>query len=261
MTDAENGKRAGFRWLALDSSTSNLTIAITEDRRLLAESHSLSERNHSIRLMPAVEELLKSLNMKMEHIQGIAAGQGPGSYTGVRIAVTVAKTMAWALGLPLVGVSSLEALARGAGRRFAGERGSRQWIVPVMDARRGQAYTGLYADEPGSGGCLEQDGIRLMASWLEAIADRLAKERDHPPARVIFAGDVEPFLDLIRSFRPSWPGGKGEVRYAAQLVEAYDVGMLADARYLRGECDPVHDFGPNYTQMAEAEKKWLAART
>src|SRR5690606_19462657 len=81
-------------WLALDTSTAAMTIALVRSGEAVAKSDSLSERNHSIRLLPAVEELLASQGMKAKDLAGVAVGHGPGSYTGIRIGVTVAKMLA-----------------------------------------------------------------------------------------------------------------------------------------------------------------------
>ena len=99
--------------LAIDTSTSAMTVAILENGHLLGEISSHAERNHSLGLLPHIQDLLSRLGMKPRDLGSVAAGQGPGSYTGVRIAVSVAKTFAWSLGLDLIGMSSLEAMAIG----------------------------------------------------------------------------------------------------------------------------------------------------
>src|SRR3954451_3344025 len=93
--------------------------------------------------MPAIETLLKDCETTPSELDKIVVAKGPGSYTGVRIGVTIAKTLAWTLKIPLSGVSSLEVLAAN-GRYFDG------LISPLFDARRGQLYTGLYEMEKDS---------------------------------------------------------------------------------------------------------------
>ena len=109
--------------LALDTATSSMTIAVLEDGQLIQQSSSNVERNHSLHLMPHIQKLLADLDMKAKDLKAVAVGRGPGSYTGVRIGVTAAKTFAWALGLDLIGVSSLEAMALGGLRQYAASRG------------------------------------------------------------------------------------------------------------------------------------------
>src|SRR5690606_20357531 len=91
-----------------------LSVAVVRDGELLVEEISAMAVNHSLRAMPAIEELLAKAGLEPANIDAIAVSEGPGSYTGVRIGVTIAKTLAWTLGKPLVGVSSLKVLATNA---------------------------------------------------------------------------------------------------------------------------------------------------
>jgi tRNA threonylcarbamoyladenosine biosynthesis protein TsaB len=230
-------------WLAMDTSTTTLTVALMDGTTLLAEHSDRAERNHSIRLVPAIEDLLRTANVSKQELSAIAVGHGPGSYTGVRIAATVAKTFAWSLGIPLVGVSSLAALALSAALESSDEHAD--WYVPVMDARRGQAYTGLYERVTTA------DGITLMKE-LEADANRLAEpwfQAIQTDKTWCVVGETDAFGKALQ-----------ETKAANHYVEmrAYAVGLLAIDRFNRGEQDDVHTFVPNYTQLAEAEVKWLA---
>ncbi len=123
--------------LAIDSSNVAMGVGLSNDGQVLGEVITNVKKNHSVRLMPAIEHLMNDVGMTPDSIDRIAVAMGPGSYTGVRIGVTVAKTLAWTLQKELVGVSSLEVLAQN-GSFFEG------LIVPFFDARRGQAFTGLY---------------------------------------------------------------------------------------------------------------------
>ncbi len=254
MTDYRNRQTSG-KLLAFDTSTAAMTIAVMDGDTLLGETHSRAERNHSIRLVPSIEQLLRFLNMTAADLDGIAVGRGPGSYTGVRIGVTVAKTFAWARGLPLIGVSSLAALAFGGidqGRRKAG---AVQWAVPLMDARRGQVYTGIYgAGGPITWDCIMEDGIRLMSRFAVQVAER-AESAQLKPDVITFIGEVEPFREAICRVSDRW---RGEVAAVDADIRACNVGRLAWLRWAEGEREAVHDFVPNYTQLAEAEAKWLA---
>ncbi|MGG6314534.1 tRNA (adenosine(37)-N6)-threonylcarbamoyltransferase complex dimerization subunit type 1 TsaB, partial [Paenibacillus macerans] len=89
------------RILALDTSTSALAVAVMEDGRLLAERNIHAERNHSAYLVTAIGECLAAAGLAKRDLTGIAVGIGPGSYTGIRIAVTTAKTIPFAASDPL----------------------------------------------------------------------------------------------------------------------------------------------------------------
>lgn len=255
MADKENQLTV----LALDTSTASLTAAAVRGGVVLGSVQSLSERNHSVQVVPVVQKLLKNCGLSGEDLDIIAVGQGPGSYTGVRIAVSVGKTLAWAWNKPLVGVSSLETLALGAWENQDGASGGGTvWVVPVMDARRGQVYTARWAaDASGRWERLDADGIRLAAEWMEKLR---AEAAAGGATEIWIVGDPEKHADV-------WQYGAGEsgaVRLIPHLMEAGAAAKLAVQRYRRGEQDPVHAFVPNYTQLAEAEvklqAKLLAAR-
>lgn len=250
-TPGGSGDSSGI-WLALDTATASMTVALARDGRVLAERDSRSERNHSIRLMPEVDSLLAEAGIAPADLAGIAVGHGPGSYTGIRIGVTVAKMMAWALNVPLSAVSSLEALAYGAVQR--GLEGP-AWIVPLMDARRGQVYTGLYGFGPDGWACLAEDGIRPMNDWLNELAERAA-QKPNEAARIVFAGDYAGFEPLLEEFGG---GIEAEVRCDAEPLSAAAVAALARMHGETCRVDDPHNLFPNYTQLSEPEKK-LAAR-
>lgn len=269
------------RVLALDTATAVQAVALLEQGRTVASQSSHAERNHSIQLVPVIEEILNGNGTSPSGVNGIAVGIGPGSYTGVRIGISVAKTMAWALEVPVIGVSSLEALARtayagdvepevaaegaAAGDAPSGDESPLQtasvptvWVVPLLNARRGQAYTALYAAEPdGSWRTLASDGIRLVRDWAEALLT-MATEREESGAastgvpRLLFAGEIEGFQEEIGSLAERW---SGEVTAAAAEIDAAWIGQLGIERWSRGEQDDLHALVPNYTQLAEAEVK------
>lgn len=269
--------------LTFDSSTASLAVAVMVEGRLLAERNITAERNHSVHLITAIEEVLAEAGISKSELAGIAAGVGPGSYTGIRIAVTTAKTLAWSMGLPVAGISSLSAVGLGgwatgtgqppeafaaqaglAGRddaaaaseQAAAGRAPAEWIIPLMDARRGQVYTALFEAAPGElPRRLEPDGIRLMERWVTAVAGRLeALAPEARPSAVWFTGETELHAEAAEALR-ALLGARLEVRpYVLQGVWA---GLLGADRLLRGESDEVHALVPNYTQLAEAEANLL----
>jgi tRNA threonylcarbamoyladenosine biosynthesis protein TsaB len=287
MTDIASAG-CGKPVLALDTSTSALCVAVAGNGRVLADARSIVERSHSVLAVPMVKDALASAGVTKEQLGGIAVGCGPGSYTGVRIAVTIAKTLAWAWGVPLAGVSSLEALALGAAPGDAGpDAGSaREWIVPLMDARRGQVYTALF-ESGGSGGWrrLTGDGIRLMREWADELAERAengcgretagldatspqaASGAGTPaaigpaglPDLIRFVGDPSLHLASIEQLKERLDG-RARVEVRPTVMEGRFVAELGIRRLAAGEADDPHALVPNYTQLAEAEVKLLAGR-
>jgi len=250
--------------LAMDTATATLTVAAARGGRLLGERNSHGERNHSMFLLPAIRELLESLGVTPRDLGGIAVGRGPGSYTGVRIGVSAAKTMAWSLGLPVYDVSTLEAMALGGLARCRLSGREPVWVVPLLDARRGQVFTGCFAAAgPAGDGILPagwmrlaEDGIRPMDRWtgeLKGYADQAGR----PPGILAFVGEVGNFAAQTESLAASWPG---TVEVLEHEVRAADTARLAYPRVLKGQPADLHRLVPNYTQLAEAEAKLLAKR-
>jgi tRNA threonylcarbamoyladenosine biosynthesis protein TsaB len=119
--------------LFIDTATGLLQVALFDEKMIDLHTH-IGKNDHSKTLMVEIEALLKRNNINAKDLTEIIVGEGPGSYTGVRIGVVVAKTLAFTLDIPLYKVSSLEVIAS-----------SRNGIVPVViDARRGNAFCASY---------------------------------------------------------------------------------------------------------------------
>ncbi|MBN2980246.1 tRNA (adenosine(37)-N6)-threonylcarbamoyltransferase complex dimerization subunit type 1 TsaB [Cohnella algarum] len=249
--------------LSFDTSTAVLAAAITRGGAVLDSSLSFTERNHAVRIVSELKELLERNGLSRNEVDAIAAGQGPGSYTGVRIAVTAAKTLAWTWNKPLVGISSLEALAFGAWKEIGPNNGGGEaWIVPLMDGRRGQAYGARFAALPdGSWRRTEEDGIRLFGPWLDKLK-QAAEELPggERPSSIVFVGQTEPFAELVAAAAGALADAGISIEAVPFGMDAGAVGLLAERRIRGGEKDEPHAFVPNYTQLAEAEAKLLAAQ-
>lgn len=128
----------------IDTSNQPMSIAIMQDDTVLAETTSEDKRDHSSQLMPGIQHLFEEAKLKKNDIDGIVVAKGPGSYTGVRIGVTTAKTLAYALNTKLYGVSSLAALAATV------KNDKQKLLVPIIDARREAVYTGVYQNVDGN---------------------------------------------------------------------------------------------------------------
>ncbi|MEH7636317.1 tRNA (adenosine(37)-N6)-threonylcarbamoyltransferase complex dimerization subunit type 1 TsaB [Bacillus pumilus] len=222
--------------LAIDTSNHTLGIALVKDSTVIGESITYLKKNHSVRAMPTVEALMKECDVAPSELSKIVVAKGPGSYTGVRIGVTIAKTLAWTLSIPISAVSSLETLAAN-GQYFDG------WISPLFDARRGQVYTGLYMFEEEKIQEIKQDQNILLTDWLHEL-----KQTRKP---VLFLGqDVHLHEESIRPIL-------GEMAVIAEgAFHNPRPSMLA---FLGADrpAEDVHQLVPNYIRMAEAEVKWL----
>jgi tRNA threonylcarbamoyladenosine biosynthesis protein TsaB len=130
--------------LALDTSTSVASVALYDGRQVLSETTWLAGREHSTRLLVEVDLALGRIGRSRESLTGLVVAHGPGSYTGVRVALSVAKGLAGGLGRPAWGVGSLEVLALAAEPACLPVRA-------VIEAGRGRYATGLFLDGAARG--------------------------------------------------------------------------------------------------------------
>ncbi|MEK5433368.1 tRNA (adenosine(37)-N6)-threonylcarbamoyltransferase complex dimerization subunit type 1 TsaB [Lysinibacillus sp. FSL R7-0073] len=224
-------------WLGIETANTPLSIAVVKDGKVVAEMVQNIKLTHSAGAMPAIEEILARIDVKPNDLDAIAVSEGPGSYTGVRIGVTLAKTLAWTLQKPLVGVSSLKTLAANAAL-YNG------LICPIFDARRGNVYTAVY-----QGVTLEA----LMEDHHAHIDDLLVrlKALEQP---ILFVGtDVDIFWETIVQML-----GDHAVRtpFSIDLPRATEVIHIATKMELPS-VEATHHFVPQYKRIAEAEANWL----
>ena len=224
-------------WLGIDTANAPLSVAIVKEGRVLAETVQNIKITHSVGAMPAVEELFAKANITPSQIDAVAVSEGPGSYTGVRIGVTIAKTLAWTLKKPLVGVSSLQALAANA-KLFNGV------ICPLFDARRQHVYAAAYRGE------LLNEVIHDHHDHIDGLLETLQALNEN----VLFIGtDVELFWDRIKERL----GDKAiRASYTLDLPRAAELIALAEDRELPS-IEAVHHFVPQYRRIAEAEANWI----
>ena len=122
--------------LFLDTCNRNIIIGLLKDNKLISSKVFENDNNLSEKLLPTIKEILNENNIDIKKVNKIFISVGPGSFTGIRIGVTVAKTIAWALNIPIIPISSLEVLAS--------TRTNSKYICSLVDARRGFVYAGLY---------------------------------------------------------------------------------------------------------------------
>jgi len=214
--------------LSFESSSASASVALTEGETLIAQSFQNCGLTHSRTLLPMAEALLANCGIPMAAVDGFAVAAGPGSFPGIRIDTETVKGLAFGLERPCVGVSTLEAMARG----LEGLEGN---ICCVMDARAGQVYNALFTLE---GGTL----LRLCpdrAIPLDELAQEIGKKSQ------ILVGDGAKMCytqkrECCPWLRPApahllYPTGYGVARAALPLFEAGKTvsAQELDAKYLR----------------------------
>lgn len=210
--------------LALDSSNQALSVALVEDGCLLAETLLAIKKNHSISLMPTVDFLVAQVGWTPKDLERIVVAQGPGSYTGLRVAVATAKTLAYTLQIDLVGVSSLQSLVP------AGLSGR---VVPLIDARRNSVYAGVYEN----GRATQADQYWVFEELLASLSGQ---------ENLTFVGEVTNFVEQINQVFP-------EAAIQTSLPSAYQLAVIG--RDLPAV--EVTSFEPAYLKRVEAEENWL----
>jgi len=226
-----------LRILAFESSAKAASVALLEEEILLGEYFQNNGKTHSATLMPMAEQLLRDCNLKAGDLDLIAVGKGPGSFTGVRIGVSAAKGLAWAAEKPVLGVSTLEAMAV----QLLPREGV---ICPVMDARRAQVYNALFAAE---GGAL----TRLAPDRAISLED-LGAELESLEKPIFLVGDGAGLC--YNTLSGTLPSLRLPPPHLCQQ-RASGVALAARARALAGETDTAAGLAPNYIRPSQAERE------
>ncbi len=162
-----------MKLLVMDTSCKTAMAAVCEDGSVLASIQIQDQKTHSVKLLPAVEYILAAAGVSPSELGLVAVTNGPGSYTGLRIGVTTAKAFAYSLGIPLIGLNTLEALAA------ACAVGEEQLVCPMIDARNARVYAALYR------GSAELLSCRALS--CETLCETLRTEC--AGERILFTGD------------------------------------------------------------------------
>ena len=170
--------------LALDSSGLVAGVAVTEDDNLLGEYTINYKKTHSQTLLPMLDEVAKMIELDLNTIDVIAVSAGPGSFTGLRIGSATAKGLALALNKQIVSVPTVGALAYNLW-------GCREQVCPLMDARRQQAYTGLYTFSDGQ--------MQTLLPQCAVGIDEITAKINESGKKTVFLGDGVPvFADYLK---------------------------------------------------------------
>lgn len=227
-----------MRILAIDSSSMVATVAITTDGILNAEYTVNHKKTHSQTLLPMIDEICKTLELDVETIDAIAISGGPGSYTGLRIGSATAKGFGLALNKPIINVPTMDALAY---NMFS----SSYIVCPIMDARRGQVYTGIYRFNGTEMETIKEQCIIMI--------DELIYELDKIGMPVMFLGDgVDTQKDTIESKMAT------EHYYAPASMnrqKASALASLAEIYFKEGKIESAAEHRPDYLRLSQAERE------
>ena len=198
--------------LGIDTSSSSLSVAVMDDDLLKGEFTLNHKLTHSEQMMPLLDSLLSHLELKMSDIDLIGVSVGPGSFTGIRIGVAAANAMAMALDIPVVGISSLEAMAYTAGE-------TAYTIVSTFDAQRDRFYFNAYRFENSELKALEAEDVLEKEDLIKKLESY---------DKVLLLGDAVFINEEL-------PLNVKKAKRAVRYVRASSVCELANRDYLLGK--------------------------
>ncbi len=236
--------------LGIDTVTRLNSTAIVKDGKVLAEITADEGLTHSSRLAQNVETVLKRAKTRLEELSGIAVSKGPGSFTGLRVGLSFAKGLAFSLGLPIAGVSSLDALALRmngtAGKILAAEGVSKTYdelICPALDGKKNEVFFALYA----------KNGKNLLKLTQETNASAAAaseKILQFGAGTVIFQGDA--FSKFGGVFSSAIKGAE-EAPENLRMPSAVATAVLGSGLISEGLAGSFGELLPMYLRSSDAE--------
>ncbi|WP_429033833.1 tRNA (adenosine(37)-N6)-threonylcarbamoyltransferase complex dimerization subunit type 1 TsaB [Aeromonas veronii] len=222
--------------LAVDTATEACSAALLVGDKLFSRWEE-APRDHTRKILPMVQAVLEDAGISLSDLDAIAFGRGPGSFTGVRIGISVAQGLAFGAGVPLIGISTLAAMAQGAYRLDGAQQ-----VLTAIDARMNEVYLGRY---------------ELIDGRMQLVGDEVVSE----PAALVdvrgkLAGPVTCVGTGFETYGETLSGladelAESQVRFPA----AEDMLPLARAAWLAGEAVPVEQATPVYLRDKVTWKK------
>ncbi|WP_204479341.1 tRNA (adenosine(37)-N6)-threonylcarbamoyltransferase complex dimerization subunit type 1 TsaB [Aeromonas veronii] len=222
--------------LAVDTATEACSAALLVGDKLFSRWEE-APRDHTRKILPMVQAVLEDAGISLSDLDAIAFGRGPGSFTGVRIGISVAQGLAFGAGVPLIGISTLAAMAQGAYRLDGAEQ-----VLTAIDARMNEVYFGRY---------------ELIDGRMQLVGDEVVSE---PAALVDVRGKLADRVTCVgtgfETYGETLSGladelADSQVRFPA----AEDMLPLARAAWLAGEAVPVEQATPVYLRDKVTWKK------
>lgn len=223
--------------LGIETATRMSSVALGAREGTIAGRSTAQGRGHVEFLMPAITALCEETGVQLEHLGAVAVDVGPGLFTGMRVGIATAKTIAQTLTIPLIGVASLDLLAFGV-------RYSPKLIVPCIDAKRGEVFAAFYRAVHGG---VERESDYTSMAPEDVVAEVVAR-REH----ALLVGDGAPAYQEVFS-------GVEEIEFASpvrQHPSAEVLVELAIPRIEREDFVSPEQLEPLYVRRSDAEIKW-----
>ncbi len=224
--------------LGLDSSGLVASVAVVEDDNMLAEYTVNYKKTHSQTLLPMLDEIATMIELDLSTIDAIAIAGGPGSFTGLRIGSATAKGLGLALDKPLIQIPTVDGIAYNL-------CGAQELVCPLMDARRSQAYTGLYEFHGNEMEVLVQQcavGIEEIIEIVNSFEREVAFLGDGVP---VFRAYIEEYCQVPYRFAPAHMNKQ----------RASALAVLAQQYYAEGKLQTAAEHRPDYLRLSQAERE------
>lgn len=219
--------------LSIETSTKVCSVALHQSGELVAESTLYVDKSHSEKLALLIKDLLSYAEIETNDLIAVAIASGPGSYTGLRIGTSTAKGLCYALDIPLIAVSTLEAMAYGVAKSIT----EHILLCPMLDARRMEVYTMLLDKELG---VLQPTEAKIIdeQSYVEQLKNN----------KIVFFGNGAAKCEAFLGHN------KNAVFITTQSVSAVNVGDLAWNKFQQNTFEDLAYFEPEYLKEFKAIK-------
>ena len=224
--------------LSLDCATECATVALLSEDKLLGEININNKKQHSTILMPMIDELLKSTQLSLNNVDGFVVSKGPGSFTGLRVGMSTIKALSQASKKPFISISTLDGLAN----NLYGTNGI---ICPIMDALRGNVYTGLYK--------FDNDKLVTLKEPYVISIDELLHDLKAKNEKIYFIGDgTFKFSEKLKEEISNCSIAPCHLNVA----KASSLGEIGLNLIKSGVTDDIYAASPIYLRLSQAEREY-----
>ncbi len=211
--------------LLIETSTTSCSVALIEGVNVIAAKEANERNIHASHITIFIDEVMKYSGKEYTDLNAIAVSKGPGSYTGLRIGVSTAKGLCFALNIPLISVSTLQSMADGLTK--SQEVSDSAYLIPMIDARRMEVYTAVYKSD-----------LTLVEDVNAKIVDQFSFFDFQDKQLILFGDGAEKFKELF-SKRPN-------IKFLAFQNSATHLAHLAHEKFIKGEIENMAYFEPFY---------------
>jgi tRNA threonylcarbamoyladenosine biosynthesis protein TsaB len=235
--------------LGIDTATSTGGVGIVEanasSTRVLADDSRVAGRTHGARILEQMDAALEAAGLDLASVDAFAVANGPGSFTGLRVGMATAKSLAWSCGRPIVGVPTLEAWAsRALGQKDQGDGAAGHAVAVVLDARKGEVYRAAF----GADGAGLKRLLPEAVESPEACVTALTRLRGDASSLTLLGDGAKRYAESFAALRDVERISMDSLPPAGSAVAA-----LAAPRALAGDFDDARRLAPAYVRASEAE--------